>query len=758
MQAERPKRKAPVKRDGLPREGRRGEPWKVVQGLLIGLVSTLLALILWTSDLLERFEYIVWDYRVRHYARPGPDTSRIKLILLDQASLDWGKQVNRWGWPWPREVWTAVIDYCRRTGAKVVAFDILYTEPSIYGVEDDQTLGGAIQRSPGFVTAVALGTGMGSRANEGAESPGEASGSQLPATWPAGAQANRMEIEGLETWLTPKRRAHVEATKATFPVPEIAGPTHIFGNVTDRPDPDGVIRRLDTFRMFDGHVVPSLGLACYLAGRRDSASGALPALRIAADRLWIGERAVPIDRFGRTILRYRGPTGTHRAFSAAAVIQSELRLREGEKPTIADPNVFKDCYVLVGFSAPGLLDLRSTPLSNVEPGVEIHATQLDDLLSRARFDDFLRATPRGLVAAFTLVMALVGAVLVRTTGKLWRGLAVAACMLPMPVIIGFAGYRSGLWWPVVVQEVALVVALGGTIIVNYIIERREKTFIKAAFGHYLSPAVIARLMDDPSKLNLGGERRELSIYFSDIQGFSTISERLEPQDLTHLLNDYLSDMTAIILEEEGTLDKYEGDAIIAFWNAPVDVEGHAVHACRSALRCQRKLAARREEFGERAGAPLHQRIGINTGTVVVGNMGSKKRFDYTVFGDAANLASRLEGANKAFGTYLMVAEESYQQAREQFDWRLIGLLRVVGRATPVAVYEIMGEPGETDAVFLAAFTQGVELCRAGKWSEAQELYGQYPDDPVAQKYVAQCRMLREDPTKTWDGVWNLTEK
>jgi adenylate cyclase len=270
--------------------------------------------------------------------------------------------------------------------------------------------------------------------------------------------------------------------------------------------------------------------------------------------------------------------------------------------------------------------------------------------------------------------------------------------------------------------------------------------------------VIDRLLEDPSRLELGGERRELSIFFSDLHGFSSISERLDPQDLTTLLNDYLSDMTDIILEEEGTVDKYEGDAIIAFWNAPLDQPDHALRACRAALRCQQRLQERRQEFLERAGSPVRMRIGINTGTVVVGNMGSRQRFDYTVLGDAANLASRLEGANKAFGTGIMVAESTWAQTAGQIRGREIGLLRVVGRKTPVRVFEPLLPDGSFHGAQLEAFQRGLACCYGCRWAEALKVFSTLDTDPAAEIYARRCRELLEDPTAAWDGVWNLTQK
>ena len=241
---------------------------------------------------------------------------------------------------------------------------------------------------------------------------------------------------------------------------------------------------------------------------------------------------------------------------------------------------------------------------------------------------------------------------------------------------------------------AAVSALGIGGMLNYIAEGRQKHFLKAAFRRYLSPTVVDQLIRHPERLRLGGERRELTIFFSDLQGFSSFSERLSPEDLTHLLNDYLTDMTDIILEEGGTLDKYEGDAIIAFWGAPIEQPDHAVRAVRAAVRCQRRLAERRDEWAQRYGAVLKMRVGINTGPVVVGNMGSNQRFDYTILGDAANLASRLEGANKALGTYLMISESAWTATGGAFPGRELGALRVVGRHTPVRVWEATGLPGD----------------------------------------------------------------
>jgi adenylate cyclase len=753
-----------------------GKTRKIAWGLGLGAGAAALALLLWSSGLLDRWEYTAWAWRVALFARPGAATPKVKVILLDQASLDWGKEANGWSWPWPREVYGPLIDFCRRGGARAIMFDVLYTEPSLYGVADDQALAAAIQRAPAFVAPLCL---------------GEQSGSA--ASWPPEIPCRPIHINTLPLRMAALKENSTFASRCAFPVPEVANSATLLANVMDEPDEDGIFRRAHLFRVFDGHAIPSLGLAAYIVGNdgasRDAAlpfpatittdggsplaSSTLPPARAAGPRvagegveallrsahieqgwLTVGNKRVPVDVSQRAILRFRGPSGTHQTFSAAAVIQSELRMQAGEAPTIQDPEVFRDAYVFFGFSAPGLMDLRPTPLSRVYPGVEIHATMLDNLLS----DDFLREAPQSLVVLAVAFFACLSGLAVLYSRKAWHGALAFSGFLPVPVVAGVLAYRLGYWWPMVVQESAVVFSMVSALVVNYATEGRQKAFIKQAFKYYLSPEVIERILDDPSRLQLGGERRELTIFFSDLHKFSSISERLDAHTLTSLLNDYLSDMTDIILEEGGTLDKYEGDAIIAFWSAPCEQPDHALRACRTALRCQQKLHERANEFRERAGSPLLMRIGINTGDVVVGNMGSHTRFDYTVLGDAANLASRLEGANKAFGTSIMVSEATWEQTSGHLPGREIGLLRVVGRKAPVRVFELAQHHGPTDGLPAELFHQGIARCYAGQWAEALQIFERFADDSVAEVYAERCRILLRDPSASWDGIWNLTEK
>ncbi len=708
---------------------------KALYALILAAIVTAGSYAMHQRGWLERVEFTTWNWRVQVRAAPGVATEDIKLIMVDEESLQWAAEELRIPWPWPREIYSAILQFASRGGARAVAFDVLFLDHSLRAAEDDQLLGEAIRNGPPFAAAVFLGD----------------PGGQFT-EWPSHVPDHALRVRGFDQWAEGRALREMVMERAAFPIPDVATNAVIMGDVKGVPDPDSIIRRVHLFRQFDGRAIPALGLSAYMAAQSPDRRR-LPELRMEEGSIRVGRRRIPIDEEGRSILRYRGPPGTHQRFQAGQIIRDEIRIQNGERPLIS-PIEFNNKYVLLGFSAPGLLDLRPTPISNVTPGVEVHATMLDNFLS----NDFVRLLPDRWALISTFILALLATFSALLSNKAWRSAVVFVAFLPLPGLIGFYLYAFSIWWPIVLQSLAISLGLVGGVLVNYALEGRQKAFIKGAFKHYLSPAVIEQIMRDPDQLKLGGERRNLTIFFSDLAGFSALSEKLEPQALTQLLNDYLSDMTDIVLAEGGTLDKYEGDAIIAFWNAPLDQPDHAVRAVRTALRCQRKLAERRDEFKQRTGVELHMRIGVNTGDVVVGNMGSRERFDYTVLGDAANLASRLEGANKFFGTSTMIAESTWSALNGELIGRLIGSITVVGRKTPVKVYEVLGFAGESLTVPVESFEQAIELCLQGDWKSALAEFSQWTDDPLAQRYAKKCQALLNAPSETWDGIWNLTEK
>lgn len=294
-------------------------------------------------------------------------------------------------------------------------------------------------------------------------------------------------------------------------------------------------------------------------------------------------------------------------------------------------------------------------------------------------------------------------------------------------------------------------------------EQQEKEKIKNAFKQYVMPAIIDELLRDPSKLKLGGEKKHLSILFTDIKDFSTISEHLSPEQLVGFLNEYLTKMTDIILENHGVVDKYIGDAIMAFWGAPVDEPYHTYLVCKSALDMVEINKKMNVEWKERGLPEIHTRIGINTGNVIVGNIGSEKKFDYTVLGDHVNLASRLEGLNKMYGTHVLISESTYQLVKDRVNVRSLDLVRVKGKTQPVKIYELLPEKlSKEDKEFLRIWDKALELYCTRKFGDAKKWFEsclKIKAEKAAEEYAERCRtFLKTPPPKDWDCVWTHTTK
>ncbi|MBN2352337.1 MAG: adenylate/guanylate cyclase domain-containing protein [Spirochaetales bacterium] len=707
---------------------------RFLQGLAVGLGGAALSLLMSASGALDLFEYKTWDLRQQVSARPSEASGRIVLILIDQDSLDWGKEQMGWSYPWPRETQAVITDFCKRAGAKSLSFDVIYSEPSFYGVSDDEAFRRSLTENGRVIGTLALGT-------ENATAK----------QWPAVLSDPGLSIAGLDEWRSAVRPTMLDFPLATFPASDLAPGFNRLANTNLHQDSDGVYRRVSLFNTFSGHVVPLHALAAYLAGNPGAHS-----LSIKPGELTVDGTVVPIDDEGRAILRFRGPDGTYKAYGADAIIESELRIREGEKP-IVDPPTLKDKHVFFGHSAMGLFDLKPSPTDGQYPGVELHVTQLDNLLS----GDFMRPFPLWAQALLLALVCCAAAIIVSAVSKAWRSAIAYLGFLPLVPALGFAAFPLGFWLPIVPGMVGIAVSLVGASLVSFATEGRQKRYLKSAFRQYLSPVVIEQLIAHPESLKLGGEKRELSIYFSDLQGFTSLSEMLTPEELTGVLNDYLSAMTDIIQDEGGTIDKYEGDAIIAFWNAPIEFADHAVRAVRAALRCQAELTRLRPIFRERVKKDLFMRIGVNSGPAVVGNMGSRTRFDYTMLGDAVNLASRLEGTNKQFGTYTMISGATLALTAGAFPARELSRVAVMGRAEPVTVHEPMLHDeyaSRKDA--LAAFDRGLRAYYAGKFGESSKIFESIAgQDPAAKAYLARCRELADHPPAgAWTGVWVMTTK
>ncbi len=692
---------------------------KAGRGVLVGLAAAAFAFALHLTGLLEPLEGKSWDARLRLLARPSEASADVVLVHIDQPSLDYFEKQQAVAWPWPRQIYVAVTDYLKSGGARAVFFDLILSETSAYGVEDDAEFARAIERSGNVFLPVFL-----SKAED--ESGGRA----------AVLLAKRVLRE---TGLPP--RAIHPLRSVSLPVESFLSAASGVGNVQFEADGDSIYRRLPLAFAYGSLVLPSL-----------------PAAVVESVKGTADLKSVPLDRGGNMVLRYHGPTGTYKSYAVAALVNSWAQMEAKQTPQVP-PSEFGGKIVVVGASAPGLLDLRPSPFGGAYAGMEILATAIDNLMNR----DFVRTAGRAATALFTLLIAIgvgVGTSLLRKTRS---QAAFFALGLAVPVGAAAGGFKAGWWLDVTTPLVAVLGSFIAAALLNYSLEGRQKRFLKNAFRHYLSPDVIERVIENPDLLKLGGTRRPITAFFSDVAGFTTISEGLSPEDLVGLLNAYLSEMTDIILDTGGTLDKYEGDAIIAFWNAPLDWPDHAVRACRAALRCQSRLAELRGSFKEKYGHEVAMRIGLNSGAAVVGNMGSVRRFDYTAMGDTMNLASRLEGASKVYKTSVLAGEETEALAREAMIFREVDVIRVVGKKKPVHVFELVGERGgEASAAAIervALFHRGLAAYRAKDWKGALDIFRSLEGDPLAALYTGRTEaFLASPPPEDWDGVFEMKHK
>ncbi|PCI29691.1 MAG: hypothetical protein COB67_03545 [SAR324 cluster bacterium] len=533
----------------------------------------------------------------------------------------------------------------------------------------------------------------------------------------------------------------------------LTSPNALSGFFNTVPDPeDGTIRRVHLVWKYKDKYLPSLDLQVLRVyyGK--------PPIRMKVNEggieaIYLGEKEILTNSDGSIMINYQGPSFTFPHYSVADIIERKI-----------PKQALKGKVVLLGASEVGVFDLRTTPVGVDFPGVEVHANLLDNILKDEYFirSDFVEFLTLLLILFLGLLMGIF----------LPRLSALPGVLFALILLSSYTG--ANYWFMKETNSWASFVYVLGTILCNwfaiilyqYFGEEKDKRFIKGAFQQYMSPEVIDQLVQDPSLLQLGGEKKELTAFFSDVQGFSTISEALTPEELVELLNEYLTAMTDIIMKYGGTVDKFEGDAIIAFFGAPVSYSDHAERACLASLEMQEKLVEMRKTWREEGRHELYVRIGLNTGEMVVGNMGSAYRMDYTMMGDAVNLAARLEGVNKEYKTFTMFSEFTYAQVKDRIAVRELDMIRVVGKNEPVRIYEILGTKDKVSQNNRAAyqyFQKGLDLYRAQNWPESRKHFAHcnrmLEGDGASQIFFDRCKDFQmKPPTGDWDGVFQMTNK
>jgi adenylate cyclase len=546
-------------------------------------------------------------------------------------------------------------------------------------------------------------------------------------------------------------------------LPMFAEAAGSFGFFNINPDQDGTLRRaLLMCRYRDEDYFPSLDLMALQQFEK------VPDQEIKAyisadglERIQIGSHQLHPRSDGTLLINYVGPYHSYPHYAMVDVLWDRV-------PAAA----FRDKIVLVGATALGLADIRNTPFQghqSVYMGVEVHANILDNLLHSAEpHRTFLVRGLREELVDFGLIV-LFGGVIGVWLGR-WTPLTSTAVTFLVLALFGgfvyFSFVQWGRWYSLVVPSLTLLIAYLGSISYRVFFEEREKRKIRKRFGMFLSPGVISLIEKDPEKyFRPGGETRELSVLFSDIRNFTTLSEGMKPDEVVRLLNEYFNAMTEVLYKHSGTLDKFIGDAIMAFWGSPYPQEDHAYRACCCALDMRLRLVELNREWAARGMEPIKIGIGVSSGEVNVGNIGSEKRLSWTVMGDNVNLASRLEGLNKQYRSTILVAEGTYAEINGKFVMREIDRIRVKGKAKPVSIYELLAPIADAAKYesLVTKYHSGLASYRAASWRDAADKFSEvlklYPNDGPAEALLHRCmEFIEAPPTADWGGVYAATSK
>jgi adenylate cyclase len=737
------------------------------------LSSILLVAVLFLIGIpfLELVELKTIDFRFRSRGQVQP-SPQIVLAAIDEKSV---RSEGRW--PWPRSKIATLVDRLSRDGAKVIGFDIGFLEPdqntnlkflnqfdqkvrdlqvenkdlfrfireTKVRADNDLALASAFADSS---AAVILGYFF----HIGNTTEDQSLDQNAMARQQERIKASRYGLTIYEDEAA-KSFSFITAALPQANLDAFAKTTEGAGYFNMLPDPDGVIRWMPLIIQCGQDTYPPLSVACawhYL--NRPQLMVKVASYGVAG--IQMGKRFIPTDEHGRLLINYLGPEKTFTHYSISDILAG--RLPKG---------TFKDRIVLVGATATGIYDVRNTPFSSLSiyPGLEIHATLIDNILK----SDFL-SKPQWASVFDLLAIAVIGLLmgLVLPHLRATWGILFATGLFILHIILSrWLFVSSGILINMVYPLLALLICYTSLTVFHYFTEERERKKIKGAFSYYVSSSVVNEMLKDPERLKLGGEKKDLSVLFSDIRGFTTISESLPPEELVHLLNEYLTVMTDVVFKYDGTLDKYMGDAIMAIYGAPLDQEDHPSRACLSALEMMEALERLNQKWIGEGKPPVDIGIGINTGMMMVGNMGSDQRFDYTVMGDEVNLGSRLEGANKNYRTNILLSQFTYERVKDQFVCMEVDRVRVKGKQLPVNIYQLHGHDRVPEARqnAIVRFDQGLQLYRQQKWDEAVKIFSSVSElDPglyAADLYIRRCQELKSHPpSPDWDGVFTMTTK
>jgi adenylate cyclase len=726
--------------------------------ILVGLVLVSLALLhsagFLPLPLLKQLELWSYDHRLI-MTMPQELDDRIVIVDIDEKSL---AQIGRW--PWSRNTVAKMVDQLFDDyQIAALGFDVVFAEPDTSsGIKElEQLAQGPLSNNPSFQQELKK-----SRtrldydallANSFRDRPvvlgyyfsGQADGSRTSGLLPEPLPVTVDEQPALR-WLH-----HKTGFGANIPLLQQAAT--LGGHFNPDPDRDGVTRRVPMLQEYQGGYYESLSLAVLRAmfGLPELLPGAPADAPEQLEWLQVADLVIPVDGQASALIPYRGYQGSFHYISAADILSGNIAKDELE-----------GAIVLVGTTAPGLMDLRSTPVSAVYAGVEIHANMIAGML-----DGSIRHAP-GYARAADLVMLLIGGLLLTLLLPMLGPLTSLGITLAVLILAGFINWyawQQGLVLPLATQILLFPLLFAFNTSYGFLVESRSRRQITGLFGQYVPPEIVNTMSKDPAQFTMAAEARGMTVLFTDMVGFTSISEKLTPQELASFMNEYLTAMTEIIYQYGGTVDKYIGDAIMAFWGAPLDDPDHAIHAIQAATAMRKRLVSLSSDMVAKGYPELQIGVGVNSGIMRVGNMGSSYRVAYTVMGDAVNLASRLEGLTRQYGIWLIAGQDTRSMV-DGYVWRELDQVRVKGKVQPVAIFEPCGEELLLENTYLydiTSFNKMVAAYRQQNWQQAAELLDPLitdkPDLKLYQLYKQRIEQYQQEPPgDDWDGVCTFTTK
>lgn len=741
--------------------GFRGGPLNVIKkrhsklALLSALTLTILVLATAFNSHLDNFlnlqpEVLTLNMRYRNFNRVSAPSTDVVLVDIDEETIE--RYADSFGrWPWPRYVHKELLSYIAEGEPALVLFDILFTEPQKNSA-DDELLAQA-SRETKNVSHGALFLPENADKNktfkpipENRTLPPLPLWLSRPSSWPKANHFNSVALPNQKLWLE----------------------TPFVHSVNVDIDDDGYARRVPLVVPYGEYWFPSLSFQAILQKfsqpllKLEDNERALQLVDASGSIL----RKIPIDDQGQFPLHFYSDLGGFPQVRAAQIFASATAIQAGKIDEIQiEPSYFKDKIVIIGASAMALNDLKSTPMSKSTPGMFLHATALSNILQK----DYLIEAPKatGFILSILLIL-LCHFCLFMTEGFFVRNVLPGSIVLGYGVLCLLSFKYFSLHLPMALPLIVSFASLLHGYAQIAFVERRDRKQIESTFSKYVSPSVTQHLIETGTNPTAEvGRWKEISILFSDIRGFTTLSEKMAPHFLVEFLNDYLSAMSDIIFETDGTLDKYIGDAVMAYWGAPVEEPQHALRAVTTALKMTRAIQNFNKTKVANGYPHLTIGIGIHTGKAIIGNIGGKKRIDYTIIGDNVNLASRIEGLTKQYHVPVLISQSTYEFIKEEMVCRPIDVVIVKGKTQSVTLYEPLIErrlsKENSQTVDLCQkFTEAFHLYQQGQFTWAIEAFRQlqqdFPEDGPILTYLERCQQLLEDPPSEWNGVYTANSK